>query len=724
MTGWTVVTIPGWWNERRYGMFVHASVATVASFSPIGEYAEWYWSHLGTDRSADGLAHPSPMAEVLAYHRDRWAHVERYDDFIPFLSYHRFDADEQLELATSSGMKYLVQVAKHHDGFCWWDAPGTKRTSVLEGPGRNVVAEMATACRRNDVVFGTSYSLLDWADDRYPDRAYVDEVLHPHVLDLVERYGSQILWGDGGWGHGPDVWRSRELIERAQDLADAQGYELVVNDGWRSGGATITTYDYNAPADIEANPWELRRGLGSSFCNNRAEHAEHMLSTGALFDLLTEVIAKGGNLAMNVGPGVDGTVPELQQRPLREVGAWIDDHDEVINGSRPFDQWGDAQIRYVRAGGHVIALDLTAGPEVTLTGLTPDRYEVSTVEADDGGALHWEQHRAGVTLSRIDRSPTGLAGVYRIGLREAPQAIRLFDASVGPPRPLQPLQPLLDAALPGDVVQLGEGRYQGPVEIPAGVTLRGIGWDRTSIVGRGATVARLAAQTRLEHVHLTNEPERPSDVSVITPIVRLQGAGAVIASCRCDGHVIIEGDDGIVQSVTGNGVFAVAVERITIERCAFKGKRQDVGVEIVGGSGHRISRNELVDHLCSVRLTDANASTVSENRFTGRWWAVHLVQCDHVDVIDNDIQHTMRAVDVNGGNGSIINGNWVADGDSGALVEFGATDTSLIDNHIERCRIGILIWDAPTTSIGPNTYVDLHDAEPVVVGPEADVIDE
>src|SRR5207344_2468826 len=107
--------------------------------------------------------------------------------------------------------------------------------------------------------------------------------------------------------------------------------ELLVNDRWWHPEPPITTYEYNPPENIQFEPWELCRGLGSSFCNNRAERAEHMLSVGALFDLLTEVIAKGGNLLLNVGPGVDGTVSDLQQKPLRAVGAWVNQHSDVIH---------------------------------------------------------------------------------------------------------------------------------------------------------------------------------------------------------------------------------------------------------------------------------------------------------------------------------------------------------------------------------------------------------
>lgn len=718
------MTVPDWWSERRYGMRLHASVSTVASFSPIGESADWYWCHLGSGALPGTAPHPSPMAETLAYHRDRWAHVERFDDFIPFLSYHRFDADEHVELALDAGMNYLVQDVKHHDGFCWWDAPGTTRTSVHGGPRRDVTAEIAAASRRNGLVFGTAYSLLDWSDRRDPTE---------QILDLVERHGTEILWG---WGLVPDTSPANiaEMIERAIDLADAQGIQLAVNDGWGTNQATFQSVRHQPPATIVETPWELCRPLGSSACHNRAERAEHLLTTGALLDVLTEVIAKGGNLLIDVGPSVDGTIAEIQRQPLRGVGEWVYEHADVVHGSRPFDLWGDAQIRYVQVPAHqpgqlddVVAIDLAAGSAVVLAGLTPDRYDVTSIEADDGGSLHWEQHRGGVSISRIDRSPAGLAGTYRIRLQPATEAIRLFEERDPTPTPLQPT---LDAARSGAIVQLPEGIYEGPVVVPPGVTVRGVGWDRTAIVGAGGSSAptvTLGVGARIENIDIARSTDiarsadttGSTDISGSTDIAVSVADGGAVVGCRTNGHITIVGDDVSVFSVIGTGVIGGA-ERTTVERCSFRGNASNVGIDLSSGSGHRIHRNEIVEHLAAIRLSDVSASSVSENRLESRWWAVHLVRCDHVEVIDNTIQHTMRAVDVEGGNGSVVTGNWVADGDSGAVIEFGANDTTVIDNHIERCRLGIIVWDAPTSLIGTNTFVDLHEEDSVVHGPDGD----
>ena len=267
--------------------------------------------------------------------------------------------------------------------------------------------------------------------------------------------------------------------------------------------------------------------------------------------------------------------------------------------------------------------------------------------------------------------------------------------------------------MPRSVVQLGDGQYSGPVDVPSGVTLRGMGWDRTSIVGPGGTAGagdvRLADDARLEAIHVSGHKST----------LMLVGSGSAVVGCRCDAPITAIGHDVQILSVIGTTIL-IGGERAVIERCSLKGSFDDVGIETDSGFGHRIVDNELVDHLCSIRMHDTSSSRIAANRCAARWWAVHLVQCDHIEVVDNSIRNTMRAVDVDGGNGTVVSANWVADGDSGAVVEFGATDTSIVDNHIERCRIGVLVWDAPTTRIASNTFIDIHEEEPCVFGPDAE----
>lgn len=724
--------MPDWWTTRRLGLFVHATAATVPAWAPVGQYAEWYRSHLG-ENVPDVILHPSPMVEVVAHHRDRWGHIARYDDFVPLLTFDRFDAEEWARLARDAGAGYTVFVSKHHDGWAWWDAPGTDRRLTDVGPTRNVLAEYAAACERNDIVFGTYYSLLDWGDGRFPGSAYVDETLHPQILDLVERFGTSILWGDGHWGHDGAHWRSSELIRAARSIDP----DIVVNDRWRLGEddtadapPTVRTFEYDAPDDIVEGPWELCRGIGPSFGHNRNEFAEHHMSAADIVALYTEVVAKGGNLLLNVGPAADGTIPDLQSAPLRSAGAWIRRFDEHVGACRPWDAWGDETTRFVESrDGTVFGVDLTGSGR--LSGIRPDSHRVDGVTRLDTSGHHiavtseWTDDGIVVGDGRprpdrsARRSPDGdvAAVLYRLDLEPVPPPVALFDDPA--PRPL-PLAPLLDQTPPGQIVQLGEGTYAAPATIPSGVVLRGLGPERTVICvedpSRGAVGLTVEAGGRLEHLGVEG-PGTRSDWFPPT-LVHLAGDRSMMFGCSVDAVVRVTGDDVVLRAVTAQSVTAEDADRLSMSRCSLTGNRWDVGLALVGGGGQCIESSDFTDHLCAVRAVRTTGIEIRHNAIAARWWGVHLDGTEDTHVHGNNVEHTMRAVDVDGGTDIRIDGNAVSTGDSGCIVERGAARCHVTGNHWERCRIGLLAWDAVDLDHRDNVCVDLHEPDAAVtVGP-------
>lgn len=712
--------MPTWWDERRFGIFVHSNLASVPAWSPIGEYSDWYRNHMGEDVS-DVLLHPHPMVEVLAHHRDRWGHIESYDDFLPLLTFDAFDAEEWARLVVDAGAGYTVFVAKHHDGLAWWDAPDTERTVIAGGPMRNVLGEYAAACERNGVVFGTYYSLLDWGDPRHPGDEYVEQVLHRHVIDLVERYGSSVLWGDGHWGHGPEHWRTRELLDRVWSIDPG----IVINDRWWATDDmgpsdrpdTVRTFEYDAPDDIVEGPWELCRGLGASFCHNRAERVEHHLSGHDIVALLTEVVAKGGHLLLNVGPASDGSIPDLQAEPLRDAGRWIQQHSRLVNQSRPWRTWGDQAARYLTLDDTLYAIDVDGHARFEALGSECCVVE-SVVDANDQ-LMRYHQDEAGLHLDR----PRSLAdrrtrqvddiGVYRITLRdiEAPQALFADE-----PRRAIELAPLMRDVSTGDIVQLGDGVYTGPVRVPAGVVIRGLGGDRTRIHGSGRTAVMLEATARLEHLTVAGGPDRIAWLPV--PTVEVVGPGATVLGCRIDGHVVVRADDVLIRATTAKGVVAEGVDRLSVSRCQLTGMRWDVGVHLIGGSGHEVDSCDIHDHLCAVRVSDGVGAVVRGNNITARWWGVHLERTEGAHVYGNFVNHTMRGIDIEGGSQALIDANAVCDGDSGCIVEWGASDCDVTGNRWERCRIGVLAWDTMGLRARANAAIDLHEPDAAfVTGP-------
>jgi alpha-L-fucosidase len=698
---------PHWWKQRRFGLMLQANLASVPSWAPIGEYAAWYQAHVDPDVS-DVLLHPSPLVETLAHHRDRWAHVESHDDFLPFLTFDEFDPDEWTGLARDAGMSYAVMVAKHHDGLCWWDAPGTDRTVLDGGPTRNILGEFAAACERSDLVFGTSYSLLDWSDERYPGCTYVDEVVHPQILDLVSRYGSRMLWGDGHWGAGGEHWRSDQLIAKARTIDP----EIVVNDRWWAGEPTARTFEYRVPDGIVTTPWEMRRALGTGIGHNRNERDEHLITAAELVSLLAEVVAKGGHLLVVVGADASGRVPELVADRLRAAGGWIRRHTDLVDRGEPWRTWGDDDCRYLVVDGVLYGVDVSGRGR--FAALTRGDGVVRAISSTDGTVAEFEQDERGVILERRPRSRSRLPVVYRIDLDAPPEPpIELFATAA--PEPIE-LAPLLDGAARGAIVQLGDGRYVGPARIPEGVTVRGLGPDRTTIDGREGVAIALGDRSRLEHCSLTGGGDRI--VWLPKHVVAIPGASASLLGCHVDGHVHVTGHDARIASCRATGVVAAEAERLEIRRSTFSGMQWDCAIDVTGGTGLVIEGSEFHDVLVAVRVTGAVGSQIRGNQIHARWWGVQLVDTDGSVVFGNSVAGTMRAIDVDGGTLAQITGNAVSDGDSGCLAQRGASDVEVTGNHWERCRVGLITWDAGTVRHHDNAAVDLLEPDSaVLIGP-------
>ena len=135
-----------------------------------------------------------------------------------------FEPDAYVSSLADAGMRYVVHVTKHHDGFCWWDTAFTERNSMKRGPKRDVVAELARSDSAPRATFGTYYSLLDWAHPAYPDEhEYVDAFMRPQIAELVERFEPAVLWGDGHWGHTGAHWRADQIVADYYAAAERLG---------------------------------------------------------------------------------------------------------------------------------------------------------------------------------------------------------------------------------------------------------------------------------------------------------------------------------------------------------------------------------------------------------------------------------------------------------------------------------------------------------------------
>lgn len=736
------MTMPRWWSERRFGLFVDATPASVPGWAPIGADAADYRNLLGEDDEIS--ASHKPLVEVLAHHRDRWGHVETFDDFVPLLTYERFDADDWARLVSESGANYSIVVAKHHDGWTWWDAPGSTRPLTEDGPRRDVVSEYAAACARRDIALGTFLSLADRDTPRRASTRHLDEPLRPQVVDLVERHGSALLWvQDPGDGSADDTLTNglRALVRSIDPeiVIDIAG--SVASNPAEIHGREVRTLNGRPPAGITGGSWQFVRGIGPSMGYNRAERPEHRLTAREIIALYTEIVAKGGNLVLAVGPDPDGTIAQAQREPLLRAGRWIDRYGSTIAAGAPWSAWGDEAVRYLRAEDGLLAVDVAG--HGTFAELRPDAWNVTGVRlvdrVDDGGTadsstrLDWHQDEVGLHVHRPQSSPDRAAvddvdaidvAVYQITIEVAVRPDELFRSST--PAPIA-LEPLVTHAVAGEIVQLGDGVYVGPVRIPPGVVVRGLGQDRTTIAHGGVTgcsddrrpTVEVGPDARLEHVSVTGGAatgEGPGPTRDRAPtVVAVSGDAATLLGCSVEGVVRVDADDVLLRAVTAAGLVGTESDRLHVSRCELVGDPDQVGIDLCGGGGQLIDSSRLGGHLCSLRLTETTGSTVRGNTITGRWWGVHLDHCESAHVHGNRISWTMRAVDVDGGTQAIVDGNAVIDGDSGCVVQDGASDCEVYGNHWDRCRVGLLAWNAVALHHQDNIVGSLHEPDSALV---------
>lgn len=379
-------TVNPWFRDAKLGFFIHWGLYSVPAWgTPKGQrvvqtedaythhqYAEWY----GNTVRIQG----SPTHQ---YQETTYGVGTSYEDLADLWDTTGFDANNLVGALIDAGGRYVIPTTKHHDGFCLWDTGTTPFNSVRRGPRRDLIGEIVAATRARGAKVGLYYSgALDWHISEFPpiesdtdlfrfrrnDKSF-SRFAAAQLEELVEKFEPDILWNDIDWpdgGKGTEEYGLAALLNRYYGKIP----HGVINDRWGIPVHGYLTREYSHVPQILAAPWEATRGLGASFGFNQNEGPEHTLSQRELIHLLIDVVAKNGNLLLNVGPRADGSVPEIQLQRLRELGAWMAGNGEAIYGTRPWTRFtedfltpGTSRVTYTsKAGGlYVHAMDPAAG---------------------------------------------------------------------------------------------------------------------------------------------------------------------------------------------------------------------------------------------------------------------------------------------------------------------------------------------------------------------------
>jgi len=348
---------PQWFEDAKFGIFIHWGVYSVPSWGAKDAYAEWYWNHM---QNKDG--------PTWKFHEKTYGADFKYQDFAPMFKAELFDPDQWADIFARSGAKYIVLTSKHHEGFCLWPNPQSWNWNAVDvGPHRDLAGDLTAAVRNRGLRMGFYYSIYEWYNPLYKAdvNRFVDEHMMPQLKDLVTRYKPDIVWPDGEWDHPSSVWRSTDFLAWLFNESPAPK-DVVVNDRWGKecrnvhGGFATPEYGHLPEGHLTgAGRFEECQGMGKSFGYNRNEDVDSYRTATELLHLLIDNVSRGGNLLLDIGPTGDGRIPVIMQQRLIDMGEWLGVNGEAIYGAEP---WPGApkmdDVRFTSKDGAVYALCL------------------------------------------------------------------------------------------------------------------------------------------------------------------------------------------------------------------------------------------------------------------------------------------------------------------------------------------------------------------------------
>lgn len=302
------------WQAMRFGMFIH--------WGPV-----------------------SLTGHEIGWSRGAQTPIETYDNLYKQFNPTNYNAAEWVAAAKAAGMKYIVLTTKHHDGFCLWD---TKQTdyNIMNSPfKRDVVKELAAACKAQGLAFGTYYSTCDWHHPAFPlgspggktkkpnpDLKAYDAYLQGQVTELIKNYGPLLCV----WFDVPQAYTAEYGAPMVRMLRQLQPDILINNRAYSAPDRERTVGDFITPEQRvgkyqDDRPWETCMTI----CRQWAwKPNDDMKSLKQCLQTLVTCAGGDGNLLFNVGPTADGIIETRQVERLKEMGAWLAKNGAAIYGTR------------------------------------------------------------------------------------------------------------------------------------------------------------------------------------------------------------------------------------------------------------------------------------------------------------------------------------------------------------------------------------------------------
>ena len=357
-----------WFQDQKLALMIHWGL-----YCSMGLRASWPLSDEDAHWSRDEANWTDPATFKKQY-------CSLSKSFNPI----RFQPEEWAQMAKDCGFKYLIFTTKHHDGFCMWDTKYSDfKVTAPDCPYHvnehaNIVKSMFDAFREKGLGIGAYFSKADWHTPYYrtpeiedPNPTNRNPMYNPaeeperwenfvqytknQVLELCEDYGPiDILWFDAGWvcaRNGQDI-RLGEIVDEARKIQPG-----IISADRTVGGPyeNYVTPEQCVPDKPLGIPWESCLTMGDRF---NYQFGDFYKSPRELVNTLVGIVAKGGNLALNLSPQPDGRIPVDAMNSLRGLGEWLNTYGEAIYGTRVCAPYQVGDIAFTQKNGAVYAIRL------------------------------------------------------------------------------------------------------------------------------------------------------------------------------------------------------------------------------------------------------------------------------------------------------------------------------------------------------------------------------
>jgi alpha-L-fucosidase len=330
-----------WFRDAKYGLFIHWGLYAI----PAGE-----WQGKRSLGLGEWIMNRSKIP------------VREYEKFASQFNPVKFDPDGWVQLAQDAGMKYIVITSKHHDGFAMFKSKVSAYNIVDATPfKRDVLKELADACAKRGMRLGFYYSqsqdwhekdgagnTWDFGPDQTPDGkdlknydSYLRGKAEPQVKELLTAYGPvALIWFDTPRMMTP------ERGQRFADLVRTLQPNTLIDGRLGTEGDYRSTGDNVIPPEASTEAWETPATINDTWGFRKDD--TNWKSPGQITFKLVDIVSKGGNYLLNVGPTAEGVIPQPSQDILRTVGRWLKVNGEAVYGAgaSPFgDEFGEYTAR-------------------------------------------------------------------------------------------------------------------------------------------------------------------------------------------------------------------------------------------------------------------------------------------------------------------------------------------------------------------------------------------